>query len=64
MGGLLRLGFLAAFISEPVIKGFIVGLALTIMIGQVPKLLGIEKGSGNFVEQAWTSCRTSGRSTG
>jgi len=31
-----------------VIKGFIVGLALTIMIGQVPKLLGIEKGSGDF----------------
>jgi MFS superfamily sulfate permease-like transporter len=53
LAGVLRLGFLASFISEPVIKGFIVGLALTILIGQVPKLLGIEKGSGDFFEQAW-----------
>jgi high affinity sulfate transporter 1 len=51
LAGLLRLGFLANFISEPVLKGFIVGLALTIIIGQVPKLLGIEKAKGNFFEQ-------------
>ena len=51
--GALRLGFLASFISEPVMKGFITGLALTIIIGQVPKLLGIEKGSGDFFEQLW-----------
>jgi sulfate permease, SulP family len=53
IAGLLRLGFLASFISEPVIKGFIVGLALTIIIGQVPKLFGISKGEGDFFEQAW-----------
>src|SRR3954453_23407013 len=53
VAGLLRLGFLANFISEPVLKGFIVGLALTIIVGQVPKLLGIPKGNGNFFEQAW-----------
>src|SRR6476620_10381377 len=49
--GLLRLGFLASFISEPVLKGFIIGLALTIIAGQLPKLFGVEKGSGNFFEQ-------------
>ena len=54
LAGLLRLGFLASFISEPVLKGFIVGLALTIIIGQVPKLLGIPKGSGNFFQQLWS----------
>src|SRR5690606_6842205 len=32
IAGLIRLGFIAAFISEPVLKGFIVGLALTIII--------------------------------
>ena len=53
LAGVLRLGFLASFISEPVLKGFIVGLALTILIGQVPKLLGIEKGSGDFFQQLW-----------
>ena len=51
--GLLRLGFVANFISEPVMKGFIIGLALTIIIGQVPKLLGVEKGTGNFFQQFW-----------
>ncbi|MGC1167049.1 MAG: SulP family inorganic anion transporter [Solirubrobacterales bacterium] len=51
--GVLRLGFLANFISEPVLKGFIVGLALTIVIGQVPKLFGVESGSGDFFESLW-----------
>ncbi|MGX1812036.1 SulP family inorganic anion transporter [Nocardia sp. NPDC055321] len=53
LAGLIRLGFVAAFISEPVLKGFIVGLALTIIIGQVPKLFGIGKHEGNFFRQAW-----------
>jgi len=50
----LRLGLLANFISYPVMKGFVFGLALTIIIGQVPKLLGVEKGEGNFFEQLWS----------
>ena len=53
VAGVLRLGFLANFISEPVLKGFIVGLALTIMVGQLPKLFGIESGTGDFFERAW-----------
>ena len=51
--GLARLGFVANFISEPALKGFIVGLALTIIVGQVPKLLGVGKGSGDFFSQLW-----------
>lgn len=57
IAGLLRLGFLAAFISEPVLRGFIIGLALTIIIGQLPPLVGVEKGSGNFFEKAWDLLR-------
>ena len=53
LAGLLRLGFLASFISEPVLKGFIVGLALTIIAGQLPALFGVEKGSGDFFEKVW-----------
>jgi SulP family sulfate permease len=53
VAGLLRLGFLASFISEPVLKGFIIGLALTIIVGQLPKVFGVEKGEGNFFEQLW-----------
>jgi sulfate permease, SulP family len=53
IAGLLRLGFLASFISEPVLKGFIVGLALTIIVGQLPKIFGIEGADGNFFEKLW-----------
>jgi MFS superfamily sulfate permease-like transporter len=59
MCGLLRLGFLADFISEPVLKGFIIGLALTIIAGQVPKMLGIEKSEGDFFAQLWGPSSTS-----
>lgn len=51
--GVLRLGFLANFISDPVLKGFIVGLALTVIVGQVPKLFGVETGHGDFFERVW-----------
>lgn len=53
IAGLLRLGFLANFISEPVLKGFIVGLALTIIVGQLPKLFGVPAGSGDFFQKLW-----------
>ncbi len=49
----LRIGWLANFISYPVVKGFLFGLSLTIIIGQVPKLLGVAKGEGNFFAQLW-----------
>jgi sulfate permease, SulP family len=53
LAGLLRLGFLANFISEPVLKGFIIGLALTIIVRQLPHLLGIKPASGDFFAQLW-----------
>jgi high affinity sulfate transporter 1 len=37
----LRLGFVANFISEPVLAGFKSGIGLVIVVDQVPKLLGI-----------------------
>ena len=46
--GLLKMGWVADFIPTPVMKGFIQGLVWVTIIGQVPKLLGIEGGSGNF----------------
>jgi len=53
IAGLLRLGFLANFISQPVLKGFVIGLALTILIGQLPKLFGVSHGTGDFFAQVW-----------
>ncbi|HZA00359.1 MAG TPA: SulP family inorganic anion transporter, partial [Acidimicrobiales bacterium] len=53
VAGLARLGFFSNFISEPVLKGFIIGMALTIIIGQLPKLVGAEGGDGDFFEKLW-----------
>lgn len=53
LAALLRLGALANFISEPVLKGFIIGLALTIIAGQLPKLFGVDSGEGDFFERIW-----------
>ena len=39
--GLFRLGSLAGFISRPVLRGFALGLAVTIIARQLPHLLGI-----------------------
>jgi sulfate permease, SulP family len=64
VAGLLRLGFLASFISEPVLKGFIIGLALTIVVGQLPELFGVEKGSGNFFEKLWDLLTRLGQTSG
>jgi MFS superfamily sulfate permease-like transporter len=43
---LFRLGSLASFISRPVLRGFAWGLALTIIIKQLPRLLGVAGISG------------------
>jgi SulP family sulfate permease len=47
VGGLARLGFVARFFAQPVLAGFIVGLGLYIAIGQLPKVVGIKKPSGD-----------------
>jgi sulfate permease, SulP family len=49
--GALRMGWVAAFIPTPVMRGFIEGLVCVTIIGQVPHLLGIEGSSGNFFEK-------------
>ena len=46
-GGLARMGFVSRFFARPVLEGFIVGLGLYIAIGQLPKVVGIEKPSGD-----------------
>jgi high affinity sulfate transporter 1 len=51
VAGIARLGVIAEFLSEPVLKGFMVGVALTIVLGQSSKLFGIEvEGEGFFSE--------------
>jgi high affinity sulfate transporter 1 len=51
--GALRMGWVAAFIPTPVMRGFIEGLVLVTIIGQVPHLLGVKGTSGNFFNKLW-----------
>jgi len=55
--GALRMGWVAAFIPAPVMRGFIEGLVCVTIIGQVPHLLGIEGTSGNFFARLWSVLR-------
>ena len=48
LAGFLRLGFVANFISEPVLTGFKAGIGLVIVLDQIPKLLGIHFDKGSF----------------
>jgi len=49
LAGLMRLGFVANFISEPVLVGFKAGIGLVIVLDQIPKLLGLHVQKGSFV---------------
>jgi high affinity sulfate transporter 1 len=49
LASVLRLGFLANFISEPVLTGFKAGIAIVIVVDQIPKLLGIHFTKGSFL---------------
>jgi SulP family sulfate permease len=49
--GLLRLGFLANFLSHPVISGFITASAIIIAAGQIKSLTGIPVSGHNLLEQ-------------
>jgi high affinity sulfate transporter 1 len=51
LAGVLRLGFIAQFLSRPVVQGFVFGLAIFVTVKQLPKLFGIPGGSGDTVRQ-------------
>jgi high affinity sulfate transporter 1 len=48
LAALLRLGFVANFISEPVLTGFKAGIGLVIVVDQIPKILGVHLDKGPF----------------
>lgn len=48
LASLLRLGFLANFISEPVLTGFKTGIGVVIVADQLPKLLGVHITKAGF----------------
>jgi len=49
--GLLRLGWAAEFLSRPIVTGFVFGLVLVIIIGEIPRLLGLPPVTGDSIGQ-------------
>lgn len=46
-----RLGFIANFLSLPILTGYINGIALIILVGQLPKIFGYRSDAHDFVQQ-------------
>ena len=53
LGGLVRLGFVIAFISHSVMTGFVFGLAIYIAVSQFSKLFGLPRGHSAVLYQLW-----------
>ena len=61
---LLRLGFLGDFLSASVLVGFLTGVGIQVFAGQIPDMLGIPKGKGNWFEQQWSTITHVGDANG
>jgi sulfate permease, SulP family len=49
----LRFGFLASFISDPVLAGFKAGIGCVIIVDQLPKVLGIHIAKSGFLRDVY-----------
>ena len=50
LAGMFRLGFIANFVSDPVLTGFKAGIGLVIVVDQVPKMLGVHFEKAGFFQ--------------
>ena len=51
--GLLRMGWVANFMANPVLKGFLAGIALVVIAGEASKIFGVSGTDGNFFQDLW-----------
>jgi sulfate permease, SulP family len=52
-GGFAKIGFIADFVSEPVLSGYIIGAAGIMIASQVGKLFGISLENDDFFPKIW-----------
>jgi high affinity sulfate transporter 1 len=50
LGGVFHLGFVTDLLSKPIRVGYLNGIALVVIVGQLPKLLGFSVDDGSIVE--------------
>ena len=53
VAGFLRLGFVTDLLSKPIRLGYLNAIALIVVVGQLPKLLGFSIDADNLMEQGW-----------
>ncbi|MFJ4111003.1 SulP family inorganic anion transporter [Pseudomonas sp. NPDC089758] len=53
IAGLLRLGFITELLSKPIRYGYMNGIALTVLISQLPKLFGLSIDSQGPLRDLW-----------
>ena len=53
LAGLLRLGFITELLSKPIRYGYMNGIALAVLISQMPKLFGISIDSQGPIRDMW-----------
>lgn len=58
LASFLRLGFVANFISQPVLTGFKAGIGVVIVLDQIPKLLGVHITRGTFLQNLLSTIRS------
>src|SRR5690348_2084949 len=51
--GMLRLGFVTELLSKPIRYGYMNGIALTVLVGQLPKLFGFSVPGDSLPQRAW-----------
>jgi high affinity sulfate transporter 1 len=53
----LRLGFVADLLSKPILVGYLAGVALIMIVGQLGKLTGVPVAGESFFTQLWSFVR-------
>jgi MFS superfamily sulfate permease-like transporter len=49
--GLLKLGWLADFLSLPIVRGFMSGIGIIIIVHQLPRVLGVSSGGDSVIQR-------------
>lgn len=60
---LIRLGFLADFLSRTVLIGFLTGVGIQVACGQVAGMLGVTKGTGRTLASLWGTLENIGQTS-
>src|SRR3954454_23335149 len=51
VAGLLGIGWVAEFLSKPIVTGFVLGLTILVILGELPNLLGLPTPRGPVVQR-------------